>query len=65
MKNGPVTAIMKVHYTMINGEWEGFPTSVYHSIKDTSQYVGPHAVKIVGWGTMTDGTAYWIVSLSA
>ena len=40
----------------------GYPTSVFRSLQAQSHYVGPHAVKIVGWGIMTDGTPYWKVS---
>ena len=32
----------KVHAGMLSGDWAGYPTAVYRSIRDTSHYVGPH-----------------------
>ena len=56
-KNGPVTAGMNVYQ-----DWLSYRSGVYE-FKRSSELVGGHAVKIIGWG-LEDGKAYWLVSNS-
>ena len=53
MQNGPIGAVMRMYedLTIYGG-------GVYYYKQ--GKYVGPHAVEILGWGTDTNGTQYWI-----
>jgi cathepsin B len=56
MTNGPVEASFSVYE-----DFETYTSGVY--VHTTGQYLGGHAVKIIGWGV--DGTtAYWTVANS-
>jgi len=43
-------------------DFYNYKKGVYHYV--TGDYVGGHAVKIVGWGTDEDGTQFWICANS-
>jgi len=56
MTNGPVEAAFSVYEDFLT-----YKSGVYKHT--TGKYVGGHAVKIIGWGTM-DSEAYWLVQNS-
>jgi cathepsin B len=56
MTYGPVEASFSVYE-----DFETYVTGVY--VHKTGQYLGGHAVKIIGWG-VDSGTAYWTVANS-
>ena len=41
-----------------------YKSGVYHRTHNAT-FSGGHAIKIVGWGTSTDGTDYWTVAVRA
>jgi len=54
--NGPVEAAFNVY-----ADFMDYQSGVYHHT--TGEYLGGHAVKIIGWGTL-DSTPYWLVANS-
>jgi len=56
MKNGPVEAAFDVYEDFLT-----YKSGVYQHT--TGEFVGGHAVKILGWG-VDDGTDYWIIANS-
>jgi cathepsin B len=56
MTNGPVEATFNVY-----ADFYQYTSGVY--IHKTGQYLGGHAIKIIGWGTL-NGTPYWTVANS-
>jgi hypothetical protein len=67
-KNGPVTAVFDVRqsfYDIYNDRSNA--AKVYTgscSSSASTDYVGGHAVSIVGWGTDANGFAYWLIENS-
>nr|CAH7726466.1 unnamed protein product [Callosobruchus chinensis] len=57
MQNGPVVASFQLFADFIN-----YKSGVYKADK-TSQILGNHAVRVIGWGT-EDGNPYWLVTNS-
>ncbi|KOB52109.1 putative C1A cysteine protease [Operophtera brumata] len=55
--NGPVEAIMLVYLDFFN-----YKSGVYVPVNKVD-YIGAHAVKIIGWGVEND-TKYWLVANS-
>lgn len=55
-KHGPVQAALSVYADFVN-----YKSGVYQHT--TGDYLGGHAIKIIGWGT-ENGTPYWLVSNS-
>jgi len=55
-KNGPVTAAFDVYEDFLT-----YTSGVYQH--KTGEYLGGHAVKILGWG-VDSGTPYWIIANS-
>jgi len=55
--NGPIEAAFEVY-----ADFMSYTGGVYR--QTSTQLMGGHAVKIVGWGVDTDGTEYWIVANS-
>merc|ERR1712139_415322 len=56
MEGGPVETAFKVF-----SDFENYVSGIYHHL--TGDYVGGHAVKIVGWG-VDGGDKYWKVANS-
>ncbi|XP_066256181.1 cathepsin B-like [Euwallacea similis] len=56
MRNGPVQAVMEVYEDFYN-----YKSGVYMKIR--GQYVGKHAVKLLGWGR-ENGIPYWLCANS-
>jgi len=56
MTNGPVEAAFDVY-----ADFEAYKGGVYQHT--TGQYLGGHAIKILGWG-VDNGTPYWLVANS-
>jgi cathepsin B len=56
MTNGPVEAAMDVYEDFLH-----YKSGVYSHT--TGDYLGGHAIKILGWGTQ-NGVAYWLVANS-
>jgi cathepsin B len=56
MKNGPVEAAFDVYEDFLT-----YKSGVYRHT--TGEYVGGHAIKILGWG-VDSGTPYWIIANS-
>lgn len=56
MKNGPVEAAFDVYTDFLT-----YKSGVYQH--KSGQFVGGHAVKIVGWGVL-NGTPYWRIANS-
>jgi len=54
---GPVEAAFQVYYDFMS-----YKGGVYRRTSD--ELLGGQAVKVVGWGTDTDGTEYWIAANS-
>jgi len=54
---GPIEAAFEVY-----DDFMSYDGGVYRRTSD--ELLGGHAVKVVGWGTDTDGTEYWIVANS-
>lgn len=54
--NGPAEAAFNVYEDFMN-----YKSGVYHHT--TGDYLGGHAVKIIGWGTLSN-TPYWLVANS-
>jgi len=54
--NGPAEAAFNVYADFMN-----YKSGVYHHT--TGDYLGGHAVKIIGWGTLSN-TPYWLVANS-
>jgi len=54
--NGPIDSAFSVYEDFYN-----YVSGVYHHV--SGQYVGGHAVKVVGWGTESN-TPYWLVANS-
>ena len=55
-KTGPVETTLSVYADFMN-----YKEGIYHHT--TGEYLGGHAVKIVGWG-VEEGTKYWIIANS-
>ncbi|KAK3793018.1 hypothetical protein RRG08_045668, partial [Elysia crispata] len=56
VNNGPVTAAF-----MVFSDFMSYKSGVYKHV--SGQYLGGHAVKIIGYGT-EDGQDYWLVANS-
>jgi len=56
MANGPVEAAFQVY-----SDFPSYKSGVYQHV--TGDYLGGHAIKIIGWGT-ENGTPYWTVANS-
>jgi len=54
--NGPVEAAFDVY-----ADFPTYKSGVYQHV--TGDYLGGHAIKILGWGT-ENGTPYWLVANS-
>eukprot|EP01022_Parablepharisma_sp_SALTPOND_P033752 TRINITY_DN89518_c0_g1_i1.p1 TRINITY_DN89518_c0_g1~~TRINITY_DN89518_c0_g1_i1.p1 ORF type:complete len:367 (+),score=5.55 TRINITY_DN89518_c0_g1_i1:144-1103(+) len=52
-KNGPVGAVFDVYEDFTN-----YAGGVYYHTK--GEYIGAHAVEVVGWGRDKDGMEYWL-----
>ena len=63
--NGPVTAVFSVCKSF-DTFFANNPTGVYTTdcTENSEDYIGGHAVKIVGYGTDISGTDYWIIANS-
>ncbi|KAH7289549.1 hypothetical protein KP509_30G008300 [Ceratopteris richardii] len=55
--NGPVEASFRVHE-----DFAHYNSGVYHHV--FGDYLGGHAVKLIGWGTTDEGVDYWILANS-
>ena len=56
MRHGPVEASFSVY-----ADFPSYKSGVYHHV--TGDFLGAHAVKIVGWG-VENGAPYWLVANS-
>jgi len=56
MNHGPVVITLHVF-----DDFPGYATGIYS--RSSSNYIGDHIVKIIGWGEQT-GTPYWIIANS-
>lgn len=56
-QNGPVEVAFDVYSDFLT-----YKSGVYQHT--SGDYLGGHAVKMLGWGVATDGTPYWIVANS-
>jgi cathepsin B len=54
LSNGPVQAAFQ-----LTQEFYNYQSGIYQCVNCT--IIGGHAVRIVGWGTASDGTGYWVV----
>lgn len=54
-KNGPVEVSFSVYE-----DFAHYKSGVYKHV--TGDYLGGHAVKLIGWGTTADGEDYWLVA---
>lgn len=54
-KNGPV----EVDFDVFE-DFAHYKSGVYKHV--TGQYLGGHAVKLIGWGTTADGEDYWLIA---
>jgi cathepsin B len=54
--NGPVEAVFEVYSDFLS-----YKTGIYKHV--SGQYVGGHAVKIIGWG-VENGVKYWLIANS-
>ncbi|KAH9624616.1 hypothetical protein KSS87_010319 [Heliosperma pusillum] len=54
-KNGPVEVAFDVYE-----DFAHYKSGVYKHI--TGEYLGGHAVKLIGWGTSADGEDYWLLA---
>ncbi|XP_021855239.1 cathepsin B-like protease 2 [Spinacia oleracea] len=54
-KNGPVEVAFDVYE-----DFAHYKSGVYKHV--TGQYLGGHAVKLIGWGTSADGEDYWLLA---
>lgn len=54
-KNGPVEVAFDVYE-----DFAHYKSGVYKHV--TGEYLGGHAVKLIGWGTTADGEDYWLVA---
>jgi C1A family cysteine protease len=65
--NGPVTAIFQVcqsFYNFFNDQSNKAQVYTTSCTTSSSDYVGGHAISIVGWGTNANGVAYWLIENS-
>ena len=53
MTNGPMMVGLSVYE-----DFYSYKSGVYHYT--TGAYSGGHAMKLIGWGTDSDGSLYWI-----
>ncbi|XP_021749969.1 cathepsin B-like protease 2 [Chenopodium quinoa] len=54
-KNGPVEVAFDVYE-----DFAHYKSGVYKHV--TGQYLGGHAVKLIGWGTTAEGEDYWLLA---
>jgi len=52
--NGPVAATLDVYE-----DFEYYKTGVYEHVK--GNYLGGHAVRMIGWGESEEGVPYWLI----
>lgn len=65
--NGPITAgydICNSFYTFFNDANNAGKVYSTACSSSSSDYMGGHAVSIVGWGTDANGVAYWLIANS-
>jgi cathepsin B len=53
MNNGPMVVGLSVYE-----DFYSYESGVYHYT--TGEFAGGHAMKLIGWGTDTDGSLFWI-----
>jgi cathepsin B len=56
-EKGPISGAFTVYE-----DFADYSSGVYQHV--TGEYLGGHAIKIIGWGETDDGVKYWLVANS-